>query len=72
MILIPMAFMLVVTISSLILNTKGQFAKVADASADWGTWVQIIVGILLIVLAVVLAIEGIMTIAKASKKKQAA
>lgn len=68
MFLIPMGFMLVVTITSLILNTISQFKVLGTEAADWGTWVQIIVGILLVVLAVVLAIEGIQTIVKASKK----
>lgn len=73
MIIIPMVFMIVVTISSLFINTKAQLAivngAVADKVADWGTWVQIIVGVLLIVLALVLAVEGVQTIVKANKKK---
>ena len=73
MFLFPMAFMLVVTIASLCINTVKQFniigGKVADTVADWGTWAQAIIGILLIVLAVVLAIEGIQTIAKGKKQE---
>lgn len=72
MIILPMIFMIVVTISSLFINTKSQLAivngAVADKVADWGTWVQIIVGVLLIVLALVLAVEGTQTIIKANKK----
>ena len=71
MILIPMAFMLVVTITSLILNTKGQIAVLGTEAADWGTWAQIILGILLVVLAVVLAIEGIQTLAKKKPAEEA-
>ena len=71
MFLLPMAFMLCVTIASLIINTKGQIALIAAGGADWGPWAQAILGILLIVLAVVLAIEGVMTIAKQRKGAKA-
>jgi len=72
MILFPMAFMLVVTITSLAINTKSQLAIIQGAvegkAANWGTWVQVIVGVLLIVLAVVLAIEGVKELANDKKK----
>ena len=71
MILIPMAFMLVVTISSLIINTKSQISVITAGGADWGPWVQVIIGILLVVLAIVLAIEGVQTIMSVNKKKNA-
>ena len=71
MFLFPMAFMLVVTIASLIINTKNQFGVIAAGGADWGPWAQAIIGILLIVLAVVLAIEGVQTIVNANKKQAA-
>ena len=68
MIIIPMAFMLVVTITSLIINTKSQIGVITAGGADWGPWVQVIVGILLVVLAVVLAIEGVLELANDKKK----
>ncbi len=72
MVVIPMFFMLCVTIASLIINTKDQIAVIKNATpdnpADWGPYSQVIIGILLIVLAVVLAIEGIQTLAKPKKK----
>lgn len=71
MVSIPMAFMLCVTITSLIINTVDQFKVIGAGEADWGPWVQAIVGILLVVLAVVLAIEGIQTILKPKKKANA-
>lgn len=71
MIIIPMIFMLLVTISSLIINTMKQVNAISAGGADWGPWVQAIVGILLVVLAVVLAIEGVQTILKASKNGKA-
>ena len=72
MFIIPMYFMLFVTIFSLIINTKTQFAAIAAGGADWGPWVQAIVGILLVVLAIVLAVEGTQTILKQRKEKAAA
>ena len=62
MFLLPMAFMLCVTIASLIINTKTQLGVITAGGADWGPYAQVILGVLLIVLAVVLAIEGVMTI----------
>ena len=62
MFLIPMVFMLVVTICSLIMNTKTQIGLISAGGADWGPYVQAILGVLLVVLAVVLAIEGFTTI----------
>ena len=68
MFLFPMGFMLVVTIASLIINTKNQFAVISAGGADWGPWVQAILGILLVILALVLAHEGIQTISNTKKK----
>ena len=62
MFLIPMVFMLCVTICSLIINTIQQVGKISAGGADWGPYVQVILGVLLVVLAVVLAIEGFTTI----------
>ena len=67
MFLFPMAFMLVVTICSLIINTIQQVGKITAGGADWGPYVQVILGVLLEVLAIVLAIEGISTISKQKK-----
>lgn len=68
MVVIPMFFMLCVTIASLIINTKDQLAAMGAPEADWGPVAQVIIGILLIILAVVLAIEGIVTLAKPKNK----
>ena len=68
MFLFPMGFMLVVTICSLLINTKNQIALISAGGADWGPYVQAILGILLVVLAVILAIEGIGTLAKKKQK----
>ena len=64
---IPMFFMLAVTIASLIINTKTQIGLISAGGADWGPYVQAILGVLLVVLAIVLAIEGISTMSKQKK-----
>ena len=65
---IPMFFMLAVTIASLIINTKSQIGLITAGGADWGPYVQAVVGVLLVVLAIVLAIEGVQTIFGGKKK----
>ena len=72
MFLLPMAFMLCVTIASLFINTRTQLGVIAKGGADWGPYAQVVLGVLLIVLAVVLAIEGIMTIYKQWKAHKVA
>ena len=72
MFLLPMAFMLCVTIASLIINTKTQLGVIAKGGADWGPYAQVVLGVLLVVLAVVLAIEGVVTIWNQKKSKAAA
>ena len=71
MFLLPMGFMLAVTIMSLAINTKTQLGLISAGGADWGPYVQAILGVIMIVLAVVLAIEGIATIAKQKKGAKA-
>ena len=67
MFLIPMAFMLCVTIASLLINSWQQFNVILAGGADWGPYVQVVLGLMLVILAVVLAIEGVTTIAKQKK-----
>ena len=71
MFLIPMAFMLCVTIASLLINSWQQFNVILAGSADWGPYVQVVLGLMLVILAVVLAIEGVTTIAKQKKAAKA-
>ncbi len=68
MFLFPMGFMLVATICSLLLTVKTQATTIMAGGADWGPYAQVVLAILLVVLAVILAIEGIQTL---SKKKTA-
>ena len=69
MCVIPMFFMLAVTIFSLGINTKTQLAQITAGGADWGPYVQVIVGVLLIILAIILAVEGVVTLLNQHKKK---
>lgn len=68
MFLLPMAFMMVVTICSLALTVKNQVALIAAGGADWGPYAQAVLGVLLIVLAVILVIEGVQTLFGNKKK----
>lgn len=70
MFLFPMAFMLVATITSLVMTIIGKIKLIAAAGAAWGDWFQMIWSIGLVVLAVILVIEGVQVIFK--KKEQAA
>lgn len=69
MFLVPMAFMIVVTICSLCVTVKNQIGIISAGGADWGPYAQAILAVLLIVLAVFLVIEGVQTLA--GKKKAA-
>ena len=66
----PMAFMMVVTICSLVQTVTNRFGKIMAGAegVDWGTYAQAILGTLLIILALVLAWEGIQTIFFKKKK----
>ena len=68
MFLAPMAFMIVVTICSLCLTVKNQIGLITAGTADWGAYAQSILGVLRIILAVVLVIEGIQTLTGKNKK----
>ena len=64
MFLLPMAFMVVVTISSLAITLVGQVKIIAAGGADWGPYAQVILAAFMIVLSVILVIEGVTTLAK--------
>ena len=69
MFFVPMAFMLVATITSLCLTIVAKIKMIAAASAAWGDWFQMIWSIALIVLAVILVIQGIQVLGKKEAKK---
>ncbi len=62
MFIFPMCFMMVVTICSLCLTIKNQVGMIMKGGADWGPYAQAGIGSLLVVLAIVLAVEGFQTI----------
>ena len=64
MFLAPMAFMVVVTISSLAITLIGQVKVIVAGGADWGPYAQVILAAFMIILSVILVIEGITTLAK--------
>ena len=72
---IPMGFMLVVTLTSLFQTVTARVGMITSsnpdvlAKVDWGTYAQAILGSLLFVLAIVLAVEGCMTIFFKKNKK---
>lgn len=75
MFFVPMVFMLAATGTSLVLTIIAKIKLIAgmipDAVANWGDWFQMIWSIGLVVLAVLLVIEGVQTMAKKGKKAEA-
>lgn len=70
MFFIPMAFMLVVTITSLIFTIKSNFTAIIAGGPGLGwCYIRAILATLLVILAIVLTIEGINTIKKQFKNK---
>ena len=66
---LPMAFMMVVTLCSLALTVWGKIGLIAAGTVDAATVLQLVIGLLLMVFAVILAVKGARTI---FGKKQAA
>ena len=56
--MLPMAFMLVATITSLCITIKGKFGMIGAGTAAWGDWFQLIFASAMVILAVILVIEG--------------
>ncbi|MBO4863346.1 MAG: carbon starvation protein A, partial [Eubacterium sp.] len=69
---IPMVFMLIVTITSLVQTIMGKIQAIGAGGADIWAYIQAILAALLIVLAVVLAIYSFVNLAKQGKGKKAA
>ena len=67
MFLLPMGFMIIVTICSLCVTVKNQIGIISAGGADWGPYAQAILAVILIVLAIVLVIEGVQTLSKQKK-----
>ena len=67
MFLLPMAFMLIATLTSLIQTIIAKFGMIGAGGAAWGDWFQLIFAAAMAVLAVILAVEGVGTLMKQAK-----
>ena len=56
---IPMAFMMVVTLTSLALTVWAKIGLLAAGTVDAATVLQLVIGVLLMVFAVILAVKGL-------------
>ena len=65
----PMIFMLIATLTSLVMTCIKKFGMIGGGTAAWGDWFQLIWSIGLIVLAVILVVEGVGTLIKQGKNK---
>ena len=65
----PMCFMLIATLTSLIITIIKKFGVIGGGTAVWGDWFQLIFALAMAVLAVILVVEGIGTFKKQGAKK---
>ena len=71
MFFIPMAFMLIVTVTSLLLTIKTNILGISAGGASVGwCYIRTILAILLVILAIVLMIEGVATMKKQFEKNK--
>ncbi|MCD7881032.1 MAG: hypothetical protein LUG47_05080 [Clostridiales bacterium] len=68
---IPMCFMLIATLTSLVMTVYNKIVLIGAGGAAWGDWFQLIFAAAMVVLAVILAIEGIQTLGRQPKQKKA-
>lgn len=70
MFLLPMAFMLIVTITSLCFTIVSNISAIASGSSDliW-CWIRTVIAIFLVILSIVLAIDGVKTMVKQLKAR---
>ncbi len=65
----PMAFMLIVTLTSLVFTIKAQIGLITTgADVTWGV-IRAVIAVLLIILAIDLVIEGVKALSKQAKGK---
>ena len=67
----PMCFMLVATITSLVMTILGKIKTIAGGAAVWGDWYVAIWSTALVVLAAILAVTAVKTLAEQAKEKKA-
>ena len=68
MFIIPMIFMLVATITSLVMTVINKVKAVAAGVAAWGDWFQMLFAAAMVILALFLVVEGVQTFKKQMKK----
>ncbi|MBM6999775.1 carbon starvation protein A [bacterium] len=68
----PMVFMLLVTLTSLVITIVGKVTAIAAGTVTLGNVLQLVIGVLLVVLAIVLAVKGARTIFGQKKATPAA
>ncbi|HAG69391.1 MAG TPA: carbon starvation protein A [Lachnospiraceae bacterium] len=64
MFFIPMGFMLIATLTSLVITVFKKLSMIGSGTAQWGDWFQLLFAAAMAVLAVILAIEGIQTLTR--------
>ena len=67
MFFIPMAFMLLATLTSLVQTIIAKFGMISAGTALWGDWFQLCFAAAMAILAVILVVEGLQTFSKQSK-----
>ena len=67
---IPMAFMLLATITSLCMTVMTKIGMVGAGTAAWGDWFQLLFAAAMVILAIVLVIESLQTFASIAKKNK--
>lgn len=67
---VPMVFMLAVTLTSLCITIYQKILAIAAGTALFASVLQLVIGVLLIVLAIVLAVKGAKTLVRLHKEKK--
>ena len=70
MFFIPMAFMLIATLTSLVQTVISMSKLIAAGGAPWGKYFQLVFAAAMVILAIVLVIEGIQTFKKQASAKK--
>ena len=65
----PMGFMLVATLTSLVITILRKLKMIGTPDMIWGDWFQLIFAIAMAVLAVILVVEGVNTFKNQKSQK---
>ncbi len=68
---IPMVFMLVATLTSLVITVKNKIVMIGGGTAMWGDWFQLCFAAAMVVLAVILVLEAVQTFKRQAAAKKA-